>query len=163
MKLEVDKEYKTAGGYKTKCVKFDEDDAIYPFRMAYENGVWLWVRADGTTTLSPTKKDYDIVSEWSEEVDLTKIEKPFGLLDKETQERLKNWKHGWEGYCGSEGWRVCPMPYWTLGSVYRAKPAPTVEYKEIRVVSVHSGCHYTINEKFVNGKYVSYDVDMVPF
>jgi hypothetical protein len=55
-------------------------------------------------------------------IDLTKIEKPFGLLDEETRDALKVWPHGWERY-GETGWRG-GVPGWVESFTYRAKPAP---------------------------------------
>lgn len=56
-------------------------------------------------------------------MDLTKIEKPFGLLDKETQEALK--AHGglverFDGY----RWIETKNPIWHSVYVYRVKPEP---------------------------------------
>jgi hypothetical protein len=56
-------------------------------------------------------------------MDLTKIEKPFGLLDKETQDALR--AHGgpiqWVSGCG---WRNIISPSWLSNYTYRAAPQP---------------------------------------
>lgn len=56
---------------------------------------------------------------------LTKIEKPFGLLDAETRAALQAWPHGVELYYSSGAWveRGLAMP-WYPNNTYRAKPAP---------------------------------------
>ena len=57
--------------------------------------------------------------------DLTKIEKPFGLLDAETQEALKAHGGPYE-YFGSGEWRAfaAPTPVFDLWFTYRVKPQP---------------------------------------
>ena len=58
--------------------------------------------------------------------DLPKINVPFGLLNDETQERLKTWPHGHEFLCGYNahlGW-VDASPHWSSTDTYRAKPSP---------------------------------------
>jgi len=57
--------------------------------------------------------------------DLTAITCPFGMLDDDTQERLKAWPHGWEAY-GECGW-VYADAQWRVHVLYRAKPAPVVK------------------------------------
>jgi len=65
--------------------------------------------------------------------DLTQITAPFGLLDDDTQARLKAWPHGWECF-DKRGWKVWE-PYWAFTATYRAKPAPltqdTVPWEQI--------------------------------
>lgn len=55
--------------------------------------------------------------------DLTKITTPFGLLDPETQEALREWENGVEVYKGDLGW-VYIDPWFDLDCTYRARPAP---------------------------------------
>ena len=59
-------------------------------------------------------------------VDLTKIEKPFGLLDKETQDDLRKWNGGWEVFVSSGAWGNCHVPSWSPNVAYRAKPVVLV-------------------------------------
>lgn len=55
-------------------------------------------------------------------MDLTKIEKPFGLLDGETRAALQAHGGPYEIYF-SDGWKEgCPL--WMSDRVYRAKPKP---------------------------------------
>jgi len=65
--------------------------------------------------------------------DLTKITAPFGLLDDDTQARLKAWPHGWECFSPS-GWEDL-TPFWNVTTTYRARPAPltqdTVPWEQI--------------------------------
>lgn len=58
--------------------------------------------------------------------ELSKIDKPFGLLDKETQKALKNsHERGLEIEIYLEGeWRFSVNPLWSLHITYRAKPTP---------------------------------------
>jgi hypothetical protein len=58
-------------------------------------------------------------------MDLTKIEKPFGLLDKATQQALKD--HGGPIECYNLGhWRETARPYW-VEETYLPCPTPTRE------------------------------------
>ena len=60
--------------------------------------------------------------------DLTKIDKPFGLLDKETQERLKAHGGPYELYCYLGKWvGINVRLSWMPNEVYSAKPAPEPE------------------------------------
>jgi hypothetical protein len=57
--------------------------------------------------------------------DLTAITAPFGLLDDDTQARLRAWPHGVESFANyGAGWFSNPTPYWTSCYTYRARPAP---------------------------------------
>lgn len=56
--------------------------------------------------------------------DLTAITTPFGLLDKETQERLRAHGGPYERYSDSGEWMPCPRHGWYLGDAYRVKPQP---------------------------------------
>ena len=55
-------------------------------------------------------------------IELTKIDKPFGLLDPETQRALKAYEGDVEVYL-SHGW-VTSTAVWCSRLVYRAKPQP---------------------------------------
>ena len=61
--------------------------------------------------------------------DLTKINCPFGLLDKDTQKRLKEWPHGVEwfnaiGEHSAWAWAQGQLEDIFQSITYRAKPAP---------------------------------------
>ncbi len=112
MKLEVGKEYKTKGGLRAKVFRKCGD--TFNVGCSDEDYSFLWCYSESGVCYGVPKRD--IVSEWSDEVDLTKIEKPFGLLDKETQERLKNWKHGWEYYSSNNDWEYSSSPAWIRGT-----------------------------------------------
>ncbi len=58
--------------------------------------------------------------------DLTTITHPFGLLDDDTQRRLRAWPHGVETF-GSGRWIDCIEPAWIKSCTYRAKPAPLIQ------------------------------------
>lgn len=58
-------------------------------------------------------------------VDLTKLQVPFGLLDKETQDALRAWEHGLQRFFGYE-WVDCGFGVPHLDATYRARPAPLV-------------------------------------
>jgi hypothetical protein len=60
-------------------------------------------------------------------IDLTKIEKPFGLLDKETQSALRGYKGTIEVY-GSKGWVSADCPSFFPRCAYRAKPLTLPEW-----------------------------------
>lgn len=57
--------------------------------------------------------------------DLTKIEKPFGLLDPKTQRALRECGGPWDIYTSYEGWkRHYGTPLFTSGVTYRKAPPP---------------------------------------
>ena len=56
--------------------------------------------------------------------DLTKIEKPFGLLDAETQEALKAHGGPYEIYGTNGKWVPGKNKFWLKNFVYRVKPQP---------------------------------------
>lgn len=80
--------------------------------------------------------------------DLIENTTPFGLLDEETQERMKAWKHGFEVWNGSEavadGWasvwdRALERSGYShfdnnASAVFRAKPAPEPEPEPVEVL-----------------------------
>tara|TARA_R110000744_G_scaffold319880_1_gene426128 strand:+ start:520 stop:816 length:297 start_codon:yes stop_codon:yes gene_type:complete len=77
--------------------------------------------------------------------DLTKIEKPFGLLDKDTQDALEAaFEAGVkiEQYNGSWG-SIDTTPQWFRTVTYRAKPEPVrvVLYKTYRTDGRYFGSH----------------------
>lgn len=169
LKLEVGKSYKTRGGWKAEvsglCGGFQF--SVSHYRAGKRETIFH--HQNGESNLWPSYKEYDLIAEWEEEEmieelpDLTKIEKPFGLLDKKTQERLKAHGGPYQMYF-SDGWKTLDVPFWSASSTYRVKPAPVVEYKKTDwVTSKHTGFGYEITEKFIDGKYDSYTVDMVPF
>jgi len=55
---------------------------------------------------------------------LTEINVPFGLLDDDTQERLKAWAHGWQLFNVHGNWLSVFKPFWNRQAVYRALPEP---------------------------------------
>jgi hypothetical protein len=60
--------------------------------------------------------------------DLTQITAPFGLLDDDTQARLRAWPHGWEFVSFDKmGWGEAEGPIWAFTATYRAKPAPLTQ------------------------------------
>jgi hypothetical protein len=58
-----------------------------------------------------------------EAMDLTKIEKPFGLLDEATQQALKDHGGPIECYSGYT-WIVVASPLWSSASTYRSQAQP---------------------------------------
>jgi hypothetical protein len=74
----------------------------------------------------------DTESERVEMIDLTKIEKPFGLLDAETQKALIECGGPWEMY-DDYGWEDNAAPAFSGGFTYRQKPQPR-EYEAWQVV-----------------------------
>ena len=71
--------------------------------------------------------------------DLTKITTPFGLLDKATQDELKDaYEVGFtiDVYTAS-GWKS-PAPHWNTNTVYRVKPVP-VRVEALRWPKSHDG------------------------
>jgi len=122
MNIEVGKWYELNNGEKHQCTKI-KGDGFYVLGGFYyhSNGVVLWGDKDSPRSVK---------RELPEEVDLTKINTPFGLLSEGTQQRLRDWPHGLEVY-GPNGWtefqwRQCPtapIPDVT----YRAKLAPESE------------------------------------
>ncbi len=60
--------------------------------------------------------------------DLTQINVPYGLLDPETQEAMKDHSRSgcrdFEVWRDRLGWLPCGSPAWLQGDVYRVKSAP---------------------------------------
>lgn len=65
--------------------------------------------------------------------DLRTIKMPFGMLDPETQEALKSWRHGLQVYSGG-GWQDWDMT-WSDDKVYRANPEivtkPSIDWSHV--------------------------------
>lgn len=81
--------------------------------------------------------DWEVL-EYKPAMDLTKIEKPFGLLDKDTQEALKNHRGEIEMY-NPVGWRLNLHPQWSLSATYRAAPEPEVKEMTVEQISKELG------------------------
>ena len=99
--------------------------------------------------------------------DLIENRIPFGLLDKETQERMRAWEHGRKYWIiGNCRWYDCTDDNYNLfrSLVYRAKPAPE---REESFVNVYSNgiifCHDFRNQNFgnriLNRWKITYDED----
>jgi hypothetical protein len=58
-----------------------------------------------------------------EAMDLTKIEKPFGLLDEATQQALKDHDGSIELFT-NKGWKKTTSPLWIKDLTYRVQPQP---------------------------------------
>ena len=76
-----------------------------------------------------------------ENKDLIKNTTPFGLLDVETQERMKDWEYGWEVWNQNEnfagGWTDVAFSSQldaNSGYVFRARPAPEPEPEPTEVL-----------------------------
>lgn len=63
--------------------------------------------------------------------DLTKIEKPFALLDEATQRALKEHK-GVIEFFGYNGWTLTDDPSWSKTTAYRAKAEPPKPVSEMQ-------------------------------
>jgi len=59
----------------------------------------------------------------ADEMDLTALCKPFGLLHEETKAALREWPHGWQEFYRSDWCNHIPDS-WRGSFTYRAKPAP---------------------------------------
>ena len=59
-----------------------------------------------------------------DEMDLTSLCKPFGLLHPDTQAAFDAWPHGVDVYQGDDVWANPTLPHWRPHLTYRAKPAP---------------------------------------
>ena len=60
-------------------------------------------------------------------LDLTKITTPFGLLDSDTQDEMRDAyadDKPIESYGGKEGWYDVLRPVWSMHLTYRVKPEP---------------------------------------
>jgi hypothetical protein len=75
---------------------------------------------EGRPNISGSIYQYELVEE---AMDLTKIEKPFGLLDKATQQALKYHGGPYEFFT-CNGWKLNDCPAWAFSSTYRAQPQP---------------------------------------
>jgi len=114
----------TRGGHAV-LVEWAEMRAVYP---------WLASRRSYTpkgTFFSYRESAYDIIARApapstrpADEMDLTALCKPFGLLHPATREALLCWPQGVELYTSSGEWRRVADPNWGITRTYRAKPAP---------------------------------------
>ena len=59
-----------------------------------------------------------------DEMDLTSLCKPFGLLHPDTQAAFDACQHGVEVYLNYGAWTNLTLPHWRPHLTYRAKPAP---------------------------------------
>lgn len=66
-------------------------------------------------------------------MDLTKIEKPFGLLDDATKAALKAHGGPYEVFQSNGEWGVCLSPNWGKTSTYRVKPQQKVRIAPLQV------------------------------
>jgi hypothetical protein len=76
-----------------------------------------------------------------ENKDLIENKIPFGLLDEETQERMRAWPHGWKVFDHrmTGGWGDIKQITLVLGDttcerVFRARPAPEPEPEPVEVL-----------------------------
>ncbi|WP_277022196.1 hypothetical protein [Paracoccus hibiscisoli] len=89
----------------------------------------FWGEGDRAHTGFPTRATFRIVSRATPPVDLTALEKPFGLLDAATQEALRAHGGPYEMFAGSADghrWRHGFLGEYK-GLAYRVKPAPKRE------------------------------------
>ena len=101
--------------------------------------------------------------------DLIENRIPFGLLDKETQERMRAWEHGRKHWIiGDCSWYDCTDNnnlYRSL--VYRAKPAPERREHFVNVYETYTSSHATLEcarkyygiETLLNRWKITYDED----
>jgi hypothetical protein len=123
MKLEVGKFYRTRDGRKVGPMSKDGFNGD-GFPWMYELGAGWWSE-DGQRQKTSLRETQDLIAEWTDTVDLTKITTPFGLLPKETQDALKAHGGPYEIWGGND-WNDWP-PMRTGTATYRVKPAPKVE------------------------------------
>ena len=88
-------------------------DDVQPIRVDFGRDGMGW----------PHVGTFELIEDEEPDVDLTKIDKPLGLLDEDTKQRLRDWPHGWEVY-SARGWISRGEPQWDNFAAYRAKPAP---------------------------------------
>lgn len=92
---------------------FDEDDQPYSHT---DNGRYHVNEVSGL----------DLIAEWVDEapaVDLTKIDKPLGLLDEATLKALKAHGGPYEAFATGGIWKPCE-PNWCVYMTYRVRPQP---------------------------------------
>ncbi len=133
MQIESGKIYVTADGQKVGPLSLNPQPAKggHDYWMAEgqlsDGSRKLWFQ-DGTfwPTNSPSRNarnaGFDLVAEWTDTPDLTKLTTPYGLLDDATREALKAHGGPYECWEGRE-WREVP-PSWFGEWVYRVKPQP---------------------------------------
>ena len=95
------------------------------------------------------KENEEILFEYLAEHDLTKLKIQFGLLAKETQERLKQ-AHA-EGKDMEmhlkTGWQRLTLPNWRDTLTYRVQPTPPIKEVTMSDVDEKFGCKVKIVEK----------------
>jgi hypothetical protein len=117
MKIEAGRYYRTRDGRKFGPVKPSRE--THPWLIDLKS-----YEADGKRWEGAKAPETDLIAEWSEPMDLTKITSAFGLLDAETQAALKANGGPLELYMGAKGWDEVYLPTWTYTSIYRVKPSP---------------------------------------
>jgi hypothetical protein len=83
--------------------------------FGYIGEVLIIRKIDGTEVWfegRPSNSSIDRYELVEEAMDLTKIEKPFGLLDKATQQALKDHGGPIEVYSGNGHWKLYSRHYW---------------------------------------------------
>ena len=73
----------------------------------------------------------------ADEMDLTALCKPFGMLHEETKAALKAWPYGIETFC-LNAWREDNDPSWIGAFTYRAKPVPTIAAEVQAFADMHN-------------------------
>ena len=125
MKIEAGKYYRTRDGQKVGPMALPKPDDIYRWNvLGLKWGRFRDDGEDGNATGGTFQAGSDLISEWSEPMDLTAITTPFGLLDRETQEAMKAHGGPWEFLNTSGDWDELESPVWGNNSTYRVKPAP---------------------------------------
>ena len=81
--------------------------------------------------------------------DLTKIEKPFGLLSRPVQDSLVNhfYRGGKIESYAQGGWRVYSEPSWVSFITYRAKPVPAPTHDTIDWSSIKPEWKYAARDE----------------
>lgn len=116
---------------------------------------------DGSVNANYPAPHGALVAEW-QDIDLTQITTPFGLLDEETQKALKAHEGGVEYYRYDGLWSFTGGPVWEKHLTYRAKPEPKRETftGECRAMVFQRRCP-TLTDEGTQGQPGKYTADVV--
>lgn len=126
---------KTRGGYRAYIFRTDSTNKKGRIAGVVLEGEQVTVRTwkdNGGYYTSGLASPYDLIPLKDKKAhfeDLTKINVPFGDLDKDTQKRLKEWPHGIEAKNGWCGWVTITASFDSEDMFYRAIPVPVEKPK----------------------------------
>lgn len=118
VKIEAGKYYRTRDGQKMGPIS-RRKSVLYPW---HDDSGGKWTK-EGNFWHFGQESNLDLIAECTDPIDLTTIEKPFGLLDDATQVALRAYEGPIE-YFGPSGWKRTPYRVFPRDVTHRAAPKP---------------------------------------